>query len=233
MSDYRSEDLRGFYIYQFWSRAPSFYGLSRSQRGRLAARFQRVLLDPPAGLRCYPYSLVGLRGEHEFVIWIWADTLAPVEDLSRHLLEGPVAPHLRLGEVRLATRRVSSYTRVEERPPPPSRKYLFVYPFVRTRAWYLLPPEERGRLMQDHILRGRQFPGVIIHTGYSFGLDDQDFYLAFECDDVGEFQSLIMTLREIPISGYTVRDTPMMVGLRRTVEELCQWIAGFSDGART
>src|SRR5271163_3041961 len=87
-------------------------------------------------------------------------------------------------------------------------KYVFVYPFVKSRAWYALPADERWRIMQGHIAVGREYPGVDNHTTYSFGLDDQEFVVAFDTDDVGTFLDLVQRLRTTEASAFTVRDTP-------------------------
>ena len=63
---------------------------------------------------------------------------------------------------------------------PGEGKYLFVYPFVKTRAWYLLAAEERQGMMDEHITRRPRVPERRINTSYSFGLDDQEFVVAFE-----------------------------------------------------
>ena len=62
--------------------------------------------------------------------------------------------------------------------------------------------------MQGHIQVGREYPGVDNHTTYSFGLDDQEFVVAFDTDDVGTFLDLVQRLRTTEASRYTVRDTP-------------------------
>ena len=103
---------------------------------------------------------------------------------------------------------------------PGESRYLFVYPFVKTRAWYLLPQSERQRIMNEHIAIGHKYPRVKINTTYSFGLDDQDFVVAFEADSAAEFLDLVQELRETESSKYTVRDTPMYTCRRSTVEEI-------------
>ena len=65
------------------------------------------------------------------------------------------------------------------------RKYLFVYPMWKRRDWYLLPGEERMRIMRSHIETGRRHPEIEINTAYSFGIDDQEFVVSFEADDPG------------------------------------------------
>ncbi|MGH7279547.1 MAG: chlorite dismutase family protein, partial [Candidatus Rokuibacteriota bacterium] len=83
-----------------------------------------------------------------------------------------------------------------------------------------LPMEERRRLMAEHIRAGHKFPAIRINTAYSFGLDDQDFVVAFEGDDPKEFVTLLMKLRETEASRYTVRDTPQHTCFRRSLEEI-------------
>ena len=69
--------------------------------------------------------------------------------------------------------------------------------------------EERQRIMRSHIEVGRQYPEISINTAYSFGLDDQEFVVAFEGDDPAEFLDLVQELRGTESSAYTLRDTPI------------------------
>ncbi|HEX3606239.1 MAG TPA: chlorite dismutase family protein, partial [Candidatus Dormibacteraeota bacterium] len=97
-------------------------------------------------------------------------------------------------------------SRLEVRPA--RGKYMFVYPFVKTREWYRLPADERWRIMQEHIKLGREYPSVDLNTSYSFGLDDQEFVVAFESDSVSDFLDLVHEMRESEASTHTVRDVP-------------------------
>ena len=80
---------------------------------------------------------------------------------------------------------------------------------VKTRAWYTLPRDERQRIMNEHIAIGHRYHDIQINTTYSYGLDDQEFVVAFEGDDPGEFLALVRELRDSESSSYTERDTPM------------------------
>src|SRR5437899_2785173 len=102
---------------------------------------------------------------------------------------------------------------------PPGQCVLYTL-FKATPAWSLLPKEERRRMMAEHIRTGHKFPGIRINTAYSFGLDDQDFVVAFEGDDPKEFVTLLMRLRETEASRYTVRDTPQHTCARRPLEAI-------------
>jgi chlorite dismutase len=119
----------------------------------------------------------------------------------------------------LAMTKASEYSdesRLEVRPA--HSKYLFVYPFVKTRAWYRLPPDERWRVMQEHIKVGKEYPEIDLNTSYSFGLDDQEFVVAFETDDPGSFLDLVQRLRTTESSEYTKRDTPTFTCVSMSVE---------------
>ena len=87
-----------------------------------------------------------------------------------------------------------------------------MYPFVKMRAWYALPQDERQRAMDEHMRRRARVPDDHNHTTYSFGIDDQEFMTAFECEEPADFMHLMLTLRESEASRYTERDTPIFVG---------------------
>ena len=110
-------------------------------------------------------------------------------------------------------------------------KYFIVYPFVKSREWYLLPFEERKKMMEEHILVGHKFPKIRINTTYSFGLDDQDFMLAFETEDLTAFQELIIQLPETKVSWYIIRDTPMIVCIYKGVEDIIKSLGDNYAGA--
>ena len=103
---------------------------------------------------------------------------------------------------------------------PGKRKYLFVYPFVKTRDWYLLPLEKRQEIMDVHIRVGNKYPSVKLNTTYSFGLDDQDFVVAFETEEPKDFLDLVMELRETQSSKFTQRDTPIFTCVQMPMENV-------------
>jgi chlorite dismutase len=80
-------------------------------------------------------------------------------------------------------------------------------------------------MMDEHITIGRKFPQIRLNTSYSFGLDDQDFMLAFETNDLIDFQDLIVQLRETQVSKYVVKDTPMMVCIYKGAEDIIRSLA--------
>ena len=104
-------------------------------------------------------------------------------------------------------------------------KYCIVYPFVKTREWYLIPFEERKKMMEEHIAVGRKFPQIRLNTTYSFGLDDQEFVLAFETDEPGDFLDLVQELRSSVSSAYTLTDVPIFTCVASTARGMVESLA--------
>ncbi len=171
------------------------------------------------------YSTLGLRTDAEFLVWEVSAELPPIKEMAAALNRTSLGRRLDPAYSLLAMTRKSVYTRVEPMEPgykvdPGEGTYLFVYPFVKTRAWYALSLAERQRMMADHIRVGHDFPDVQLHTAYSFGLDDQEFVVSFSTDHPKRFQALVMKLRETEASAYTLRDTPIFTCVKRPLPEI-------------
>ena len=171
------------------------------------------------------YSTLGLRADTDFLIWKVCPDLPPIQEMAASVNRTGLGRHLDLSTSLLALTRKSIYTRAEPlestfKVDPGEGTYLFVYPFVKTRAWYALPLSERRRMMADHIRVGHEFPDVQLHTAYSFGLDDQEFVVSFLTDHPKRFQTLVMKLRETEASAYTLRDTPIFTCVKRPLGEI-------------
>ena len=165
------------------------------------------------------FSLVGTRGDADLLLLSQAQNLERIHEFHVVLGQSGLAKWCSIPHSFLAMTKESEYSdesRLEVRPA--HSKYMFVYPFVKTREWYGLPAEERYRIMQEHIRIGREFPSVDLNTSYSFGLDDQEFVVAFETDDPGDFLDLVQKLRGTESSRYTKRDTPTFTCVSCSVE---------------
>ena len=97
---------------------------------------------------------------------------------------------------------------------------------MKTREWYRLAGDERWRIMQEHIKVGREYPSVDLNTSYSFGLDDQEFVVAFETDDPSDFLDLVQRLRTTESSSFTKRDTPTFTCISASVERALNALDG-------
>src|SRR5207247_1104673 len=101
-----------------------------------------------------------------------------------------------------------------------------VYPFIKTRDSYARPKAERQTMMDEHVRVGRKYPSIRLNTTYSYGLDDQEFIVAFEGDDPAEFLDLVMELRESQASSYTLRDTPTFTCVQMSLWDMLDTLGG-------
>jgi chlorite dismutase len=171
-----------------------------------------------------------VRPDCDFFLWKITDRYADLGELGAALSSTPLAGWLATPYSYLATTKASGYTQAR-RPrkiTPRGAPYLVVYPFVKVRPWYALPLEDRQRAMNEHMEVGRSFPTITNHTTYSFGLDDQEFMTAFECDEPADFMHLMLTLRESEASRYTERDTPIFVGTATEIRAALDQLDGAS-----
>ncbi|HEY0391978.1 MAG TPA: chlorite dismutase family protein [Solirubrobacterales bacterium] len=157
------------------------------------------------------YSTIGTRGDVDLVLLSQSPNLDDLHTFHVVLGQSGLAKWSETPYSFLSTTKRSPYSDEQARPEicVSERKYMFLYPMVKQRRWYGLPAEERGRIMKSHIEIGRRYPEITINTTYSFGLDDQEFVVAFETDQPSDFLDLVQELRESKASRYTLRDTPM------------------------
>ncbi len=217
-----TEEPRDVVKYTFYRVEPEWRRLPRPEREAGKAALVDVLEHPPENVLVGTYSLVGLKAGVDFLVWSVAPALEPVQTLHARVLGTGLGPFLSTPYSYLGMARKSEYLGghahggegAGTRRRPGDRPYLFVYPFVKKREWYGLPFEERRRIMGEHFRIGHKYPRVDIHTGYSFGLDDMEFILAFEADRPDEFLDLVNDLRPSEASRYTALETPIFTCVR-------------------
>jgi chlorite dismutase len=220
---------RQFVKFSFFKLDPAWRRLPDRQR-EAEKQVLRGLLDRYAEqMILRTYSLVGIRGDCDFMVWGVSEELELFPKLVAELQGTSLGTYLSLPYSYLSMTRRSIYIDKHRHEgqegtrlmlSPGTAKYLFVYPFVKTRAWYRLPLAERQRMMDDHIALGHKFPSVKLNTTYSYGLDDQEFVLAFETNEPSDFLDLVMALRETDASSYTERDTPIFTCIAATPSEM-------------
>ena len=178
------------------------------------------------------YSLVGIRPEVDFMFWKLTERYDDLRELAVDVNGTPIAGYLETPYSYLAATKPSQYFEEKSKRPrrivPRGAPYLVVYPFVKKREWYSLPLDDRRRAMTEHAAVGSRFLTITNHTTYSFGIDDQEFMTAFECESPADFLHLMMTLRETEASRYTERDTPIFVGTAQELPEILDSLDGAS-----
>jgi chlorite dismutase len=210
---------RHFVKYTFLQVDPAWRRLPDDERDEHKREFMAACEDFGQDHLLRAFSLVGTRGDADLMLLSQAENLERIHEFHVVLQQSGVMKWSTIPYSFLAMTKPSEYSdesRLEVRPA--HGKYLFVYPFVKTRAWYNLPADERWRIMQDHISVGKQFPTIDLNTSYSFGLDDQEFVVAFESDNPADFLDLVQKLRGTESSMYTLRDTPTFTCVTASVE---------------
>ena len=224
---------RQFVNFMFFSVDRAFRALPQDVKEDAKRELADIVRRYSGPMIVLPCSTVGLKAGVDFMLWRIGFDLEPFQQMAADINKSILGRYLDNPASYLAMTKHSQYVdeHVHEgqegrrlRIVPGKRPFLFVYPFVKTRDWYLLPMAERQRIMNEHIAIGHKYPRVKINTTYSFGLDDQDFVVAFESDTASEFLDLVQELRETESSKYTVRDTPMYTCKRATMEEILDGI---------
>jgi chlorite dismutase len=206
----------GQYVaYTFFRADPAWRRLPVEERAAGKDAFAEVVEDWSARFdTLQAYTVTGVRPDCDFFLWKITQRYEDLGELGAALNATPLAGWLETPYSYLATTKASEYTKARRprRVIPKGSPYLVVYPFVKVRPWYALSTDERQRAMDEHIRIGAEFATIHNHTTYSFGIDDQEFMTAFECDEPADFMHLMQTLRDSEASRYTERDTPIFVG---------------------
>jgi chlorite dismutase len=211
------------------------------ERESAVREFTDLLEVSPTAEALLTYSTVGLRGDCDLLIWHAAQAVDVIQRAESQWRATRLGPYLEVAHSFLAMMRPSPYLGRHKHPDqegrrtrlkPAGGRYLFVYPMWKKRVWYRLPYERRKAMMVEHFAIGHRYPQVKINTAYSFGLDDQEFVVAFECDEPAAFLDLVMELRESQASRYTERETPIFTCVRMAPAEALQLALGLATSAR-
>lgn len=221
--------------FSYYKLDPAWRRLPEAERAEGKAAWIATVNEYSAsGTVVVPYSCVGLRAEHDILLWRIDYQLERLQQMQAALSRTGLGQYLQPSLSFLSMSKRSVYVdhinpeheELRTHIKPGRGKYIFVYPFVKSREWYLLHAETRQGIMKEHIEIGVKYPSVKLNTTYSFGLDDQDFVVAFEGDYPEDFLDLVMELRESDGSRYTVRDTPIITGVKGTLEEVVATLGG-------
>lgn len=198
----------------------------RELRDTIEGFNQRMLLRP--------YSTMGTRADAELLLWQIAESPLPFQELATAIMRTRMGAYLTMAYSYFSQTKRSLYE-IRDNPDededrliiqPTEAKYLFVYPFIKTRDWYLMSQPARQGVMDEHIVVGREYPSVKLNTTYSFGIDDYEFIVAFETDEPSDFLDLVQRLRETESSRYTLQDTPLFSCINMRLIEALDALGG-------
>ena len=220
---------RQYVSFTFYKLDPAFRRLSKEERDKGMKEFIDILEEydnsPDMILLCY--SMVGLRGDTDIMTWRICYSMEEFQAMTTRLLQTELGKYLDVSHSYLSMTKRSMYMdfinpeHEEDRTHiiPGKAKYLFIYPFVKTREWYLLTQFTRQGIMDEHIFVGNKYPSVKLNTTYCFGIDDYEFVVAFETDSPDDFLDLVQELRETEGSRYVKEDTPIFSCVAMSIED--------------
>jgi chlorite dismutase len=173
----------------------------------------------------HSYSMVGLQAGTDLLLWSLGPSLESLEERAASVLRSGMGRWMSVTHSFLGLIQPSQYVK---KPTPQEQslfsgersRYLIVYPFTKNTDWYLLGREARQGIMNEHMRVGHDYPEVRQLLANSFGVDDMDFLVAYETDDLPKFSELVRALRETESRRSTVRDTPILCGVHRPIEEI-------------
>lgn len=226
---------RQYINFSFYKIDPAWRRLPEDERTNGKQEFLRAVEEYAGKVLVVAYSLIGIRGECDIMLWRISYELDLFQEMTAKLLASGLGRYLTTPYSYLSITKRSVYVDHHSHGNqenkrvvlvPGQAKYLFVYPFMKTRDWFLLKKAARQGMMDEHTEVGRRFPSVKLNTTHSFGLDDQEWVVAFESDKPEDFLELVMALRETEASRYTLRDTPMFTCIRKSPKEMLDTLGG-------
>lgn len=223
---------RQFLNYAFYKLDPAFRRLPQAERADARQELVEAVRawESRDDFILRTYSLVGLRGDTDFMLWRIAQDPICFQDMQAAMNRTVIGGYLTQPYNMVSLQKRSQYVnRIDGSGHgvellPGQGKYLFVYPFVKTRSWYGLTPHARQGMMDEHIHAATPFKGVRLNTSYSYGIDDQEFVVAFDSDYPQEFVDLVGRLRYTEASLYTQRDTPMFTCAKADIASIVEQV---------
>jgi chlorite dismutase len=221
---------RNFVKFTFIRVDPAWRRLPQEERAAHKREFAAACQEFAEDHYLRTYSLVGTRGDCDLMVRSAAAGLDPIHELHVLLNQSGLMRWAEVPHSYLAMTKESPYSDEPGKPLEPRQgadsRYLIVYPMWKKREWYRLSGEERMRVVRDHIEVARKFTGIETNTSYSFGLDDQEFVVAFDADDPSEFLDLVQELRSTESAAYTESETPIFTCISASVERTLDALDG-------
>lgn len=164
------------------------------------------------------YSTAGFTAHADVMFWFTSSSSDRVQDLLVELRRTQLGRSLNPVDQWMGIAMPAEFAK-DHQPAfvkgAEPKKYMTVYPFVRTPDWYLLQPQERGKLLREHGEAGREFPDVLANTTSAFGLGDFEWLLCFEADGPERIVELLRRLRATEARRYTKVEIPFYTGIRK------------------
>ena len=212
-----------FIQFLFFRVDPKWRRLPEEERARGRREFAHVV-EHTAEVKTFVYSTLGLKVDADLMLWRIAPSLDDLQEMLARLLRTGLGLYLQATYSLFGMTRPSQYTRrrttqeqaIDEQE---RQRYLTVYPFSKTTEWYLMSREARQGMMNEHMRVGHEYAQVRQVLLYATGLDDQEFVVAYETEDLYSYQGLLIALRSTEARRYTLKDQPIFTCIYRPLHE--------------
>jgi chlorite dismutase len=213
---------------------PAWRRLPERERDEGAAELCRAV-ERADRVTTHTYSMIGLRPGADLMLWRLAEGLDELEEAAAAVLRTGMGAYLHVTHSMLGIIQPSQYVKkptVQEQSlfTGERSRYLVVYPFTKTAEWYLLGQAARQGIMNEHMRVGHEYQQVRQLLAYSFGIDDMDFLVAYETDDLPAFGNLVRELRGTESRRSTVRDSPILTCVHRPLPEIMTMLGAAAAG---
>ncbi|WP_054952699.1 hydrogen peroxide-dependent heme synthase [Flaviflexus massiliensis] len=205
--------------YTMWSVFATTGEISPDERDSIVTAAEEAVASTGVVVRGY-YDVAGLRADADLMAWWHAETIEEVQAAYHALLNSdlPISPVWSVvGLHRPAEfnkRHLPGFLLTDEAP-----KYMAVYPFVRSYEWYLLEESERSRILRDHGMTGAPYKDVVASTVACFALNDYEWILALEADELHRIVDLMRDFRYTEARRHVRVDVPFYTGSRVTLQD--------------
>ncbi|HSW47607.1 MAG TPA: chlorite dismutase family protein [Candidatus Saccharimonadales bacterium] len=212
--------------YIFLKNNPSLNEVSEKTLAEYKKEFIKELSSSKKVI-CNTYSVLGLKTNANILIWFQADSIDAIQDLLNKLMHTSLGKHLRITYTLFGITRPTQYSPTSTGHLDTNRKgkqYLIIYPFTKTQEWYMLDFDLRRKLMGGHVMIGKKYQQIEQLLLYSYGIDDNEFIVSYETDELSAFQSLVIELRSNKVRNYTLKDTPIFTAIYKTAKEVVEYL---------
>jgi chlorite dismutase len=232
MVDPKQSPRRQIVNFAFFRVLPEWRRLSIAERREHKDEAIRVLKRWDCeDMRILSYSTTGLRADCDFMLWRISYSLECLSNAHSDLMKTHLGGYIEETHSFLGMTKRSQYLIGHEKDSNPAlrgyikaggSKYLTIYPFVKTREWYLRPFEERQRVVTEQMKAAQEFPRVRMNTVYSIGVDDNEFVIALETDYLEDIVDMAMRLREVENSMHIHHDVPRLTSMSTQIEQMLE-----------
>jgi chlorite dismutase len=171
----------------------------------------------------YTYSLVGFDSKADLMFWRIGDSLDLVQEMTASLYRTQLGTFIETVDNYLSITKgmmfVGGASEDRHRVEAGVKKYHFLYPCAKHKAWFEISDEARDALIEESFMVGKRFPNIRIHMTHAFGVGDQQYLISFETDEPKDFLALAEELGKTPASKFRLRGMPIYTCRQRTLTE--------------